>query len=71
MLSLHPSAALEYWFFKVNDGSVALLVEWIALRTSGANILRASTHSPVQRVVLFDSLPSPMISEKQFLKYCT
>ena len=32
MLDSHPSAALEYWFFKVNAGPVALIVDWIERR---------------------------------------
>lgn len=67
MLTPHPSAALEYWFFKVNAGSVALLVDWIARRKQNENVLRVSIHSPQQRDVLFDKLPSPMIAEQNFM----
>lgn len=67
MLSPHPSAALEYWFFKVNAGSTALLVDWIARRRQKENVLRVSIHSPQQRVVLFDQLPSPMIDKQNFI----
>jgi len=67
ILSPHPSTDLEYWFFKVNAGSVALLVDWIARRKHNENVLRVSIHSPQQRVVLFDKLPSPMIDEQNFM----
>jgi hypothetical protein len=67
MLSPHPSVALEYWFFKVNAGSVALLVDWIAYRRRKEHVLRVSIHSPQQRIVLFDKLPSPMIDEQNFI----
>jgi hypothetical protein len=67
MLSPRPFTELEYWFFKVNAGSVALLVDWIARRKQNENVLRVSIHSPQQRVVLFDKLPSPMIDEKNFM----
>ena len=67
ILSPHPSTDLEYWFFKVNAGSVALLVDWIARRKHNENVLRVSIHSPQQRAVLFDKLPTPMISEQNFM----
>jgi hypothetical protein len=67
MLEPHPSAALEYWFFKVNYGSMALLVDWIIRRKSNEKILRVSIHSPYKREVLFESLPSVMTDDK-FLK---
>lgn len=67
MLSPHPSAALEYWFFKVNAGSVALLVDWIARRRREENVLRVSIHSPQQRAVLFDPLPTPMLEGRNFI----
>jgi len=67
MLSPYPSAALEYWFFKVNAGSVALLVDWIARRRHNEYVLRVSIHSPQQRAVLFDKLPSPMLEEQNFI----
>lgn len=35
MLTLHPTAAIEYWYFKVNAGSIALIVDWIARRIGG------------------------------------
>lgn len=63
MLTPHPSAALEYWFFKVNAGSVALLVDWIARRRRNEHVLRVSIHSPQQRAVLFDNLPAPMLEQ--------
>src|SRR5688572_24559254 len=67
MLAPHPDCALEYWYFKVNSGSVALLVDWIARRKQGTNLLRVSIHSPQQRAVLFDTLPAPMIAERNFI----
>lgn len=67
MLSPHPSMVLEYWFFKVNEGPVALLVDWIAYRRRNEYVLRVSIHSPQQRAVLFDKLPSPMIDERNFI----
>ena len=54
MLSSHPASALEYWFFKVNAGPVALLVDWIARRGVNENWLRVSLHSPHKRAVLFE-----------------
>jgi hypothetical protein len=54
-LAPHPRAALEYWFFKVNAGPIALIVDWIARRKRGETILRASVHSPHGREVLFES----------------
>jgi len=33
MFNPHPFAALGYWFFKVNAGPIALLVDWIDRRT--------------------------------------
>jgi hypothetical protein len=53
ILSPHPSAALEYWFFKFNSGPVALLVDWIARRETNEHWLRVSIHSPLKREVLF------------------
>jgi len=52
----HPSAALEYWFFKVNSGPIAILVDWIAYRKTKQNWLRVSIHSPHKRVVLSEKL---------------
>ena len=40
MLTSHPSAALEYWFFKVNAGPTALLVDWIEKRRLGERLVR-------------------------------
>jgi hypothetical protein len=67
MLSPYPSTDLEYWFFKVNAGSLALLVDWIAYRRRNENVLRVSIHSDHQRTVSFDKLPLPMIEEQNFL----
>jgi len=57
MLSPHPVAALEYWFFKVNAGPVALIVDWIVRRRANELWLRASLHSPGRREVIFDKRP--------------
>src|SRR3990170_2830272 len=57
-LSVHPEAALEYWFFKVNAGPVALLVDWIVRRRDRSQpngrraFVRLSVHSPPRRAVL-------------------
>lgn len=56
MLSPHPTSPLEYWFFKVNAGRVALIVDWIARRKKNENVLRASIHSPQKREVVFETL---------------
>jgi hypothetical protein len=53
-LAPHPSAALEYWFFKVNAGPTALLVDWIARRRVNEHWLRVSIHSLHKREVLFE-----------------
>lgn len=63
MLSPHPFAALEYWFFKVNAGPLALLVDWIARRRANELWLRASIHSPHKREVLLDKRPSSTTPE--------
>jgi hypothetical protein len=55
LLSQHSNVALEYWFFKVNAGPVALLVDWIARRDRHERTLRASVHSPAGREVLYGS----------------
>ena len=55
--------ATEYWFFKVNSGPVALLVDWIARRRQPAHVLHVSIHSPQGRAVVFDHLQSPMQAE--------
>lgn len=57
MLTSHPSVNLEYWFFKVNMGNTALLVDWIGRRRINEKILRVSIHSPSKREVLFETLP--------------
>lgn len=60
MFKLHPSAALEYWFFKVNTGPIALIVDWIERRKQGEHVLRVSIHSPYKREVVFEKLTSYM-----------
>ena len=67
MLRPHPSTALEYWFFKVNAGPTALLVDWIVRRQANENILRVSIHSPQGREVLFDKRPVLMGIGSNFL----
>ena len=59
MLTPHPSAALEYWFFKVNAGPVALIVDWILRRRAREFVVRASYHAPGQRFVRFEQRPWP------------
>ena len=58
MLTFHPHARLEYWFFKVNAGSIALLVDWIVHRDIDELILRVSIHSSGKHEVLFEKLGS-------------
>lgn len=53
MLRPHPACQLEYWFFKFNHQGVALLVDWIARRRTGASVVRISIHSPTAREVIF------------------
>jgi hypothetical protein len=63
MFNSHPSAALEYWFFKVNAGPIALLVDWIDRRKLNEHWLRVSIHSPHKREVIFEKLVSLMPSD--------
>jgi len=67
MLASHPASALEYWFFKVNSGSVALLVDWIARRVTNQNWLRVSIHSPYNREILFEE-QIDFMTEHNFLQ---
>jgi hypothetical protein len=60
MLAPHPTAALEYWFFKVNAGPIALIVDWIERRKNNEHVLRVSVHSPYKREVIFEKLESLM-----------
>lgn len=60
ILTPHPSTALEYWFFKVNAGSIALIVDWIERRKANEHVLRVSIHSPYKREVIFKKLGSFM-----------
>lgn len=57
MLSPRPSFPLEYWFFKVNAGRAALIVDWIARRKLNEKVIRVSIHSPEKREVLFEGRP--------------
>ena len=63
MLAAHPKAKLEYWFFKVNAGPVAILVDWIARRQTGNNSLRLSIHAPGRREVIFSERSVPMTAD--------
>jgi hypothetical protein len=56
MLTSHSTAALEYWFFKVNAGPISLLVDWIERRKLNEHWLRVSIHSPYKREVIFEKL---------------
>lgn len=67
ILTQRPSAAVEYWFFKVNAGPVALLVDWICRRDKKQNWLRVSIHSPVRREVLFEVLQGDVMTKDSFL----
>jgi hypothetical protein len=60
MFNPHPSAALEYWFFKVNAGPIALIVDWIERRKLNEHWLRVSIHSPYKREVIFEKLVALM-----------
>ena len=67
MLAPHPSAALEYWYFKVNAGPTALIVDWIARRRANEHWLRVSIHSPHKREVLFEKRAVFMSDGHDFL----
>lgn len=58
MLRTHPTEPLEYWFFKVNHGRTALLVDWICQRATDVGVVRISIHSPVGGEVLFSPHPA-------------
>jgi hypothetical protein len=60
MFSSHSSTALEYWFFKINSGQIALLVDWVERHKTKEHWLRASIHSPHKREVVFEKLDSFM-----------
>lgn len=51
-------ARLEYWFFKVNAGRAALLVDWIVRRDARQATLRVGTETPEYRSVIFDTRPA-------------
>ena len=63
MFASHPSTALEYWFFKVNAGPIALIVDWIERRKRKEHWLRVSIHSPHKREVIFERLDTLMPSD--------
>ena len=60
MFSSHPSAGLEYWFFKLNQGTTSLLVDWIARRRAGTMDLRISIHSDHGSDVVTESVASAL-----------
>lgn len=60
LLGTHSSAAIEYYFFKVNHGPIALIVDWIERRQLKEHALRVSIHSPYKREVIFEQLDSFM-----------
>ena len=63
MFAPHPAAAIEYFFFKVNAGPIALIVDWIERRKLKEHILRVSVHSPYKREVIFETLDTLMPSD--------
>jgi len=67
MLLPHPSARLEYWFFKVNSGPVALLVDWITRRQTNEQWLRVSIHTTGKHEVLFDKHASFITGNRSLL----
>jgi len=52
-LAPHPGAGYEYWFFKLNAGPVALLVDWVIRRRERRAFVRVSSHAPGFRSVQF------------------
>jgi hypothetical protein len=60
MFTPHTSASLEYFFFKVNAGPIALIVDWIERRKLKEHVIRASIHSPYKREVIFEKLAAFM-----------
>jgi hypothetical protein len=67
MLTPHPHAALEYWYFKVNVGSTALLVDWIARRKKNEQLVRVSIHSPHKREVVWDTYTTFSPDDRNFM----
>lgn len=63
MFTPHPSTAVEYWFFKVNAGPIALIVDWIERRRRNEHVLRVSIHSPYKREVIFENLVTAMTAD--------
>jgi hypothetical protein len=49
MFTSHQASALEYWFFKVNAGPIALIADWIERPRQKEHWLRVSIHSSVRR----------------------
>lgn len=45
MFASHLSTVLEYWFFEVNAGPIALIVDWIERPGQKEHWLRVSIHS--------------------------
>jgi len=54
MRILRADSALKYWFFKVNAGPIALLVDWIVYSQRHEQWMRISIHTPTRRTVLVD-----------------
>jgi hypothetical protein len=67
MLTSHPDAALEYWYFKVNAGSTALLVDWIARRKTNEKLVRVSIHSPHKREIVWGTYSTFSPSDRNFM----
>ena len=63
MLTPHSTSNIEYWFFKVNKGPIALIVDWIERRKLNEHVLRVSVHSPYKREVIFEKLDAFMPSD--------
>lgn len=71
MFTSHSSSAFEYWFFKVNAGPIALIVDWIERRKLKEHSLRVSIHSPYKREVIFENLASLMPNDNFLNTYKT
>lgn len=63
MLLPHPQTNLEYWFFKVNKGSTAILVDWIARRAQQSLQLRVSIHHNARLEVFFADADEVTLTE--------
>jgi hypothetical protein len=67
VFDVHPGAALEYWFFKVNHGNIGLLVDWIARRRLARGSLRVSVHGPGGAQVIETVVPDVLAADFQAL----